>query len=491
MRALLAVASLALVAGCSQPPTPSTALLDLEVPDDWAMSPGFLDVARSEAPDENWWTSFDDATLDSLVTEALRANRDLDAALANVEAARATARIQGADRWPQINGNARGSRSKQIFVGLPIPGEGVAQSLSNNFGLSAEASWEIDLWNRLGLRARAARAEFEASEAELAGARLSVAGLTARTWIGLTEIELQRELAERSLTAYRSTAQIADDRYTRGLLNSVDVYLTRTSSENAAALVALRENQLQQTSRRLEVLLGRYPSGALRGADTLAPPPPAVPAGLPVDLVLRRPDLLAAERRMVAASARTGEARRNLLPRISLTGSAGTTSNEVGDLLDGDFSVWSIAGSLLQPIFQGGRLRAQVAANVAGEDAALARFAQSALDAFSEVETALAAESLLATRESHLAAALENASGAWRIAEDRYRQGVGDLLSVLESQRRALNAESELIAVRAARLQARVDLHLALGGGFDARRPPSDSDEIANAAHPTSSPAQQ
>lgn len=486
MRVILAMASLALVAGCARPPSPSTATLDLDVPERWSTS---TDSVASATTPGAWWSSFDDATLDSLVAEALRANRTLDAAVANVEAARATARIQGADRWPQINGSARGSRSKQIFVGLPIPGGDVAQSLTNNYGLSAEASWEIDLWNRLGLRARAARAELQASEADLAGARLSVAGLTTRTWITLNELELQRDLAARSLEAYRSTERIADSRYERGLINSVDVYLTRTSSENAAALLALRENQLQQTSRQLEVLLGRYPSGALRGAGELAPPPPAIPAGLPVDLVLRRPDLLAAERRVIAAQARTGEARRNLLPRISLTGSTGTTSNEIGDLLDGDFSVWSIAGSLLQPLFQGGRLRAQVAANVAGQDAALARFAQNALEAFSEVESALAAESLLATREAHLAAALENAQGAWRLAEDRYGQGVGELLSVLEAQRRALAAESELIGVRAARLQTRIDLHLALGGGFDAR--PDAPDDFASTSAPTSSPAHE
>ena len=467
-------ALLLLVAGCATPPPPAAVDLDVETPEGWSTGDAEIDPANSalHQPDA-WWTTFGPTPLDDLVREALEANRELEAAVANVEAARATATVNGADRWPQLNGSARASRTKQIFVGLPIPGSGVLSSLTNSYGLSLEASWELDLWNRLGMRERAALAELQATEADLAGVRLSVAGRAARGWVELTELERQRELAARTVEAFAATRQLAEDRYERGLISSVDVHLTRTNAENAAALLALRENQRQQASRRLEVLLGRYPSGALRGGESLPPPPVSVPAALPAELVLRRPDLLAAERRVVAAHARTGEARRNLLPRINLTGSTGTTSNDVADLLDGDFSVWSIAGSLLQPIFQGGRLRAQVDLNEAGADAAYARFAQTALGAFSEVESALAAEGLLARREAHLGEALEASTRAWQLAEDRYRRGVGDLLSVLEAQRRALNAEGELIAVRSARLLARIDLHLALGGGFDATAGPS------------------
>lgn len=447
--------------GCAVPPPPNSEPLDLDVPAAWTH-----EAPTAPIKGDPWWTALGSAALDSLIREALDANRDLDAAVANVEAARANATIAGAGRWPQVNGNLQGSRAKQIFVGLPI-GSGVLSSLTNSFGLSVQASWELDLWNRLGLQERAALAEAQASEADLAAARLSVAGQVARTWLALTELEHQRALAARTAEAFRNTLQIARDRYDRGLTGPVDVHLTRTQTENTEALLALRENQLQQTARQLEALLGRYPKGALQGDGAFPDAVAAVPAGLPADLVLRRPDLVAAERRLVASQARTGVARRDLLPRLTLTGSTGTTSNQLGDLLDGDFGVWSIAGSLLQPLFQGGRLRAQVRASAAAEDAALARWAQSVLNAFADVESALAADGLLAEREGHLAAALESSTRAWRLAEDRYRQGIGNLLSVLDAQRGALTAESELIAVRSARLQTRVDLHLALGGGFD------------------------
>lgn len=453
-----------MVAACASPGDMLPPALDMTLPEHFVESTADTTIATNET----WWRDIGGDTLDPLVREALAANQDLDVAIANVQAARAAATIAGADRWPQLSGGGSAARNQQIFVGLPIPGREVASTRSTTYRLSLDASWELDLWNRLGQRQKSFVAELQATEADLAGARLSVAGQVSKTWLDVTEFERQRDLAARMLEAFTQTEGIAFDRYERGLISSVDVHLTRTSRENAAALLALRQNQVQQTARRLELLLGRYPSGALSGAAALPDAPAPVPAGLPADLVLRRPDLLAAERRVVAAGARVSESRRNLLPSIRLTGSSGTTSNEMGDLLAGDFSVWSIAGSLLQPIFQGGRLRAAVEQSAAQQDIVLANWARSALGAFFEVETALAGERNLAEREKHLHAASDSASRAWRLSEERYRQGVGDLLSVLEAQRRALDAESQAISVRNARLQARVDLHLALGGGFEA-----------------------
>jgi outer membrane protein TolC len=194
---------------------------------------------------------------------------------------------------------------------------------------------------------------------------------------------------------------------------------------------------------------------------------------LPADLLLRRPDLLGAERRLVAGQSRTSAARRSMLPTISLTSAAGFTSTALKDVLQGNFSVWSIGGSLLQPIFQGGRLRAQVRQNSAFESALLNSWADQVLTAFGEVEIALASEGWLRQREELLRQSSDSAVAAYRLSQTRYRQGVGNLFSVLESQRRALEAEGQWIAVRNARLQARVDLFLALGGGFDATTAPT------------------
>ena len=232
-----------------------------------------------------------------------------------------------------------------------------------------------------------------------------------------------------------------------------------------------RRLDLDTALRQLEILLGRYPAAQLvlpAGLPELDGP---VAAGLPSEVLTRRPDLAAAERRVAAAGARVAEARAALYPQLRLTGSAGTSSDQVADLLDGDFSVWSFAGSLLQPLFQGGRLRAGVDLAAAGADEALAAYASAVLRALGEVETALAAEKGLAEQETALAAAALQAEAARRLAEERYETGLGEYLVVLESQRGALDTASRRLEVQRRRLVARVDLYLALGGDL----PPAES----------------
>jgi NodT family efflux transporter outer membrane factor (OMF) lipoprotein len=381
----------------------------------------------------------------------------------------AVARIDGADLWPQIQAEGSAGRSKQNFLGFPFASGDVPVVYNTNYRAGIGFSWEIDLWGRIRSAKSAALADVQASQADLAGAQLSIAAQTTKAWLAVTEAQLQLDLAHRTLTAFQETEDIAWGRYSRGLLTSLDVRLTRNSTATAAALVARREDQLQRAKRLLEILLGRYPRGELIAAGDLPAELTPVPAGLPADLVSRRPDLAAAERRLAAAGKRIAVAKRARYPRISLTGSAGTSTQEFNDLLDGDFSVWSIVGNLVQPIFQGGRLQAQVRLAEAQEDATLAQYANAVLFAYAEVENALVSERLLAREEISLREAAIEARAAWDLSSDRYATGVGDLLTVLESQRRSLNNDAELLAVRRRRLEARVNLFLALGGGFEWR----------------------
>ena len=214
------------------------------------------------------------------------------------------------------------------------------------------------------------------------------------------------------------------------------------------------------------MLLGRYPAAELDVAEA----PPAVtgrvPAGLPADLVRRRPDLAAAERRLASADQRLASARRALLPGIRLTGGGGRSSEALADLLDGDFSVWSLAANLTMPLFQGGRLRARAAAAEADREALTAAYAGLVLSAFAEVEGALAAEAALAEQEAALVETADQASAAESLADDRYRRGLVGLITLLDAQRRAWDAHSQLLTTRRRRVDARVDLHVALGGGF-------------------------
>lgn len=469
-RLALGVAAMALTGCATAPPRAETPGLPPS-PAAW--------TASASAPGElvpGWWRDLGDPGLDAAVEQALDTNHDLAAAAARVGQAEAQARIAGADRKPQLGVSGSGSRSKQNFVGFPIPGrEGeVLSTTSSRYGVSLDVSWEIDLWGRLRESQGAALADLQAATATLAAARLSLAGQTAKAWLAVAESVEQLELAQATARSFRESEEQVRSRFERGLSPSLELRLAMANREAGEALVASRERQLDAARRQLEVLQGRYPSASGALPERLPELPGAVPAGLPAELVARRPDLVAAERRLAAAGARWRAARRSLYPRLSLSASGGTSSGALQDLVDGDFSVWSLVGNLLQPLFQGGRLRAGVDLAAALQDEQLASFVQTTLRAYAEVETALAAEQRLAEAEAHLRAAAEQSQAAQALAESRYRSGLQDFITVLESQRRALQARGERIATQRQALENRIDLYLALGGGFTAAAPEGD-----------------
>lgn len=530
------LAALALwAAGCATAPPPMEPP-PLEAPATWTAAPAAeaeLLIPASDFGAEDWWTTWEDPQLAALVEEALEHNRDLAAAAARVDAAAAQARIAGAARYPQADAGLSAARQRQNFIGLPIPGgEGrVLSSTSSTVGVSLNLSWEVDLWGRVRSATSAALAEVEATEADLAAARLSVTGQTAKAYLSLRELAAQVDLAAANLESLSASERLIRRRYEAGLRGPLDLRLAMASRAQAEAALAGRRSQLEAARRQLEALVGRYPAGTLDAAGkrpdsealtafgsrprpafeaeggaepgagaaagpvtdddrdarrrllaALGPVPPPVPAGLPSELVVRRPDLAAAERRLAAAGARIREARASLYPRLALTGSGGRRAAELEDLLDSDFTVWSLAGNLLAPLFQGGRLRAGVDLAEAGYDAELARYAAAALGAFAEVEATLAAQEDLAAQLDALARAAHESRAALRLADERYLSGLADYLVVLESQRQAFTSESQLLEVHRGLLASRVDLYLALGGGFVA--PPA---EVGEPAQPLSS----
>ena len=453
-----------LVAGCAAAPPPAPPALEVVTPDSWTAR-----ADTGDAPDFAWWTDFGDSALDEVVGTALERNYDLRAAAARLEQAAADSRVAGADLQPTVQAGLNGSRRKQNFIGFPIPGgeDRVLSTVFTNYGVSLDVAWEADLWGRLRSGARAALADLQSRAADLRGAQLSIAGQTVKTWFAIAEAQQQLQLAEASVASFTTSSDQVRERFEQGLRPSLDVRLALSNLANAAALRAQRRQQLDATVRQLEVLAGRYASGSLPAPSALPDTPPAIPGGLPAELVGRRPDLVSAERRIAAARQRLNIARTELYPRFSLTGNTGTATSTLIDLIDGDFGIWSLLGNLLQPVFQGGRLRAGVDRAEARAAEELATYANTALRAFAEVETALAAEEFLAERERYLEISVEQSRAAESLADDRYRAGLADFVTVLESQRLALQGEGDLIGARRQRLENRVDLYLALGGGFD------------------------
>jgi len=456
----------ALIIGCASAPRLQQVTLNTQIPDVYQTS-----ATATTQTDSLWWATFDDARLDTLIDQALLYNHNLQAASARLHMAQAQAKLAGAPLYPQIGAGFSAAKRKQNFIGLPIlgTGTGVNANTSESFGVSVNASWEIDLWGKLSANQAAALANLEASRALYRGARQSLAAQTAKAYFAAIEAKRQLELAQATYNNNKTSAEQIETRYTRGVRSSLDVRISLTDLALAEDRLHQRQQQYNLVVRQLEVLLGRYPSGTFEITPSLPTVPSVVPSGLPADLIARRPDLVAAERRFAASASSHKAAKRSRYPTISLTASGGTSSGALGDLLNGDYSVWNLIGNLTQPLFQGGRIQGNINLTKAQSDEALATYAQTVLQAYAEVENTLTDEHLLAQRLIALETATEQALEARRLAEDRYNRGLTDLITMLQTQRTAYQTESQLIAVQRLRLNARIDLHLALGGGFPDR----------------------
>lgn len=427
---------------------------DLAVPERW------IETHGSQTSSE-WIAAFAAPKLESLVAEALANNLGLENAYQNVRAAEAAARISGANRLPSLSAGLRPSRS-QTMASFQPP----AAVESETYSLALNARWEIDLWSRLAEEHTSAKAQYRASEYEFQYFRLSLAAQVARAWFNLIESKTQFELAEASANAFDAKLATLESRYERGLVDAFDLRLTRAQASTSRASALRRRNQMDASIRLLETLLGRYPSAEL-AIESELPELAATPsAGLPSELLERRPDVLAQQNRLLSALALERSAVRNWLPSITLTASDGTLSNQFSDLLDSNFNVWTLAGDIGFALFQGGRLKGQREQLQANQLSQLAQYKDVVLTAFREVETALRAEADLhdLERQTQISAS-EN-----QLAEDQawqlYQRGLVDITAVLDSERRSFEAQSQLLSIRNQRLQNRISLHLALGGNI-------------------------
>ncbi|MFU8892108.1 MAG: efflux transporter outer membrane subunit [Luteolibacter sp.] len=428
--------------------------------------------AGKKGVDRDWLRKTGGRDLTKLVGEALDANPDLRAAAARVERASAEARIAGAGRMPTLDAGTVAGRSEQKFLGFPFGGGGggVPGSLTNNFGVSLNAAWELDVWGRMRAGQRAAIADLQAQAADYQSARVSLAAQVAKAWLALAEANEQTALAREALQARRILSEAVRERFERAITedggSAAQVRLTESEVAAGEAALVERRQERDRAIRQLEILLGRYPSGKSIDTAKLPNMPGTAPAGLPSELLMRRPDILAAERRLAAEGGRKRQAQLARFPSLQLTGSMGTTTDSLGNILKSDFGVWSIGGSLTQPVFQGGRIAGEIDKSAALERAAAADLQRVVLNAFGEVEQALAAEVFLREREAAIARAAKLAADAAQRADEEFSAGTGDVLTLIETRSLQIETASRLAAIRRLRLDQRIDLHLALGGDF-------------------------
>ncbi|MDG2149791.1 MAG: efflux transporter outer membrane subunit [Planctomycetota bacterium] len=455
--------------GCAAPSDSFDRSIDIPMREEWA-SPADAGVPISS----DWWKSLADEQLVLLVEEALVYNVDLRAAGARLLAADAAARVEGAARLPNAQLSLSADRSKRSFLGFPSlgPGGGTATSRSTIYGLGLSTSWELDLWSRLANRERAADQDALAVWADYAYGRVSLAAAVLQAWFSLVEAEQQVELAEQTQKTWEENDTLVRRRYEQGLRPALDARLVTVDLERARAEVVRLLRLRTDAARELELLLGRYPSGELAAANDLPAPVGPVPSGMPSTLIARRADLFAAERRLAAAESRVDAAREDFYPRFALTGDVGTSSEYLSDLLDGNFGVWRLLGSVVQPVFEGGRLQASLDGAEAQAGVQLAVFAGKVLDALAEVEGALSDEQRFAEELVLRTRVAEEARAASQLARRRYSEGLAEVTTMLDAQRNAYVADSALLALRGLRLGARIRLHLALGGGFSAKEAP-------------------
>ncbi|NNC38448.1 MAG: efflux transporter outer membrane subunit [Acidimicrobiales bacterium] len=416
----------------------------------------WVEPAPDRLPSTDWVADFNDPVLLNLIQEAMRANTDVRLAAARLAAAEAGAKSSRSGLYPRIGASSNASRTEIAEDNIPS---------RSSFGLGGSVSWEVDMWGRIRDTANAGDIEAEASNADYAGTRLAIAGLTAQTWFNLTEARLLTDLAERNVQTQERALRLTKRRFDGGVSGSSDFRLARSALANAEATLALRRQNESSTARSLETILRRYPADALQAQNELPPLPPLTGAGSPGEIFLRRPDLLAAERRMQAAGLRVDISQKNLLPRLTLDGGVNSNGGSIQRLFSLDNLIASIAGGLTAPLFEGGALRAEVARNEAVLNQQLESYADTALTAYREVEDALDAEDRLREREDALEIALEEAQKAEERLELRFSEGLASILQLLDAQSRRISSEGQLISARKERLANRVRLHLALGGG--------------------------
>ncbi len=476
-------------AGClSLGPDYERPALDIDMPDSFLAAED--SATRPYAGAGNWWTEFEDARLNRVVAGVIAGNPDIRKAAASVLEARALAGQSRADRFPELSLEARASRQEQTTAD-PVTGQNVTVE-SDSYSLALPASFELDLWGRLARASQAARAELLAAEANRRTISQSLIAEAVSQYFRVQSLQGQLDVSRRLRQTRRENLTMVEARYRRGLATVLDVQQARRGLARAEAEIPSLVQALGKARHALDVLQGAYPGRkeaapkqtpkqtpelATEPATELAPEltteqetrlalPPPIPAGLPSELLNRRPDIRAAEASLEAACARIGAAKANRFPRISLTGQFGYASEELDLLLKPESELWKIGAGLFQPLFDAGRRKSVQRAAEARYQQQLAGYAKTVLNALAEVEDALLTRQQQLARRERLLKYRDQAEATLATARDRYQRGLSNYLNVLDAQEAKLQADLDLVKTRHAIYANRVALYRALGGGW-------------------------
>ena len=435
-------------------------------------------LPESEQYTGAWWDSFQDTTLSRIFLDFQKSGPDILSISYRLKMAQQLVKINTVSKFPSVSAGLSGSSRKQNLAAFGFGndffgggqgdgqsgGNGVTSFTSENYGLNLSMQWELDIWGRLFNQRKAFVQDYESAQYELSYLKFSLQIQLMKLFYSAVESMNQYQLAMETVASVTELAEMVSSRYEKGLRSSLDLRLTQSSVSTAKALLENRHQVYLLTVRNLQAMLGQYPDGNYALSAVLPDSLPLVPAGIPADILERRPDIKSAIAKAKAASHRSAEAMRSFLPGIILTGSLGTSSTELSDILNQDYQIWSRGSNVNLPLFQGGRLISNLKMSRASLELAEVALVQSIIKAFSEVEQTLFAEKsnkiLLASYED----SAEQAEAAYKLSIERYDSGLVDLIAVLDSQQRWFQARSQVLLAKKAKIDTRLNLILALGG---------------------------
>lgn len=445
-----------LLAGCELPGLRDPQQLDIVQPEHWRALTDHREPAAL-----HWLDSFGDSNLTALIKQGLTDNFDLKSAAARVTAARELAVIAGSSRVPQL-----------FFSPGYQRGRDTANGERGQFSALFNLNWELDVWGRIQAGQQAATDEALAIASDYEAAQLSLAARIGQLYFEWREAKMQAEVAAQSVHDRGVIVDLVRGRFNKGLTRGLDLRLALTDLANAEAQAAQTQNAVQNLHKLLTSLLGLYPGEnvsllpplSATPPSSLPQPPSLLAAGLPAELLTRRPDIKAAFQRLAAADQRLAGSEKALLPRITLTAAGGSVGAALADIIDPRAAAWNLAAGLVQPLFTGDRLQADVRLKQANVEEAYQQYQSVALNAFREVEQALAADAFLREQEQALDEAVRQTEASRKLAVYSYQQGLIEILTLLDSYRSTLSAQSAHLAVQRQLLNNRISLYLALGG---------------------------
>ncbi len=457
-------------AGCTV--GPNYHLPESAAPPQWSPTPEAGGEANGAVSITAWWKSFNDPELDSLIERAVRSNPDLRIALARVREARAQRGVASAGLWPAVETSSSFSRERmsanQPLLGALLPPNAPLES--NVYQAGFDAAWELDVFGGNRRAVEAADADIVAAVYGLEDARVTLVSEVARYYVEARSFQQRAAIARQNIGAQQDAVALARDRFQHGLTSDLDAEQAATVLAQTEARVPLLEKGLETSIHRLGVLLGQQPGALSAELETVAPipaTPPKVPIGLPSDLLRRRPDIRAAERKLAAATARIGVATADLFPKFSLTGAVGLQGVSASDWFTAGSRFWSLGPTVQWRIFDAGRIRANIRVQNARQEQALAAYEKTVLTGFEEVENALVAYAKEQTRNISLGEAVERSRNSLRISRQLYANGLTSFINVLDAERSLYQAQDDLVRSDETVGQNLIALYKALGGGWD------------------------